>query len=148
MLGVYQVVYESRSSRNLSVDDMSAILRSSIRNNGRLGISGILAYCRGRFMQVLEGDRGAVDEVFARIMQDDRHRSLVLLSGRTVNSRVFGNWQMGFLDWESNPILTPEAFSELIRSIGSEVHENTEQSDAIRRLAQFAAGRVMLATEA
>ena len=70
------------------------ILAVSCRNNGRDGVSGLLYADSKRFLQALEGPVGAVEAAYARIAADPRHRAVVVLSRRTVETREFGRWEM------------------------------------------------------
>jgi hypothetical protein len=56
----------------------------------------MLLYASGSFLQVLEGDEAAIDEVFARISADDRHHNIVVIARERVAARDFGAWSMGF----------------------------------------------------
>lgn len=86
-----QLVYIS-SARN--APDVEAILAVSRRNNARDSITGLLYSDAVRFLQVLEGPEDKVEAAFARIQQDPRHRAIVALSRRYVDTREFGMWQM------------------------------------------------------
>lgn len=74
---------------------LSAILSASRRNNEAADITGALAYDASWFLQILEGERRAVWETFARISEDDRHAGCVLIEMKEVATRLFGNWWMG-----------------------------------------------------
>ena len=75
---------------------LGPILSASVRRNAASGITGMLLYANGRFLQVLEGEHQAVDETFARICRDIRHEDTVLLSQEPIDTRQFGSWSMGF----------------------------------------------------
>ncbi|MHA6722571.1 BLUF domain-containing protein [Sphingomonas sp. RS2018] len=89
-----QVVYISTAARSIAPGDMDAILDASRRNNARDAISGLLYYDGRRFLQVLEGQSGAVARALGRIEGDARHRAIVVLSDRIVEAREFGDWAM------------------------------------------------------
>ena len=74
--------------------DMTAILRVSRRNNARDAVTGLLYHDGRRFLQALEGEEAEVEAAFARIAADPRHRAVVVLSRRTVDTREFGPWEM------------------------------------------------------
>ena len=98
---MYQIVYVSSATVHFAKPDMYALLAKSRANNARAGVTGMLLYRDGNFMQVLEGDEEAVRTVYARIEQDPRHRgSMVLLRGETPG-RQFPDWSMGFRDLSS-----------------------------------------------
>ncbi len=86
-----QLVYISSS---VGKPDVAQILAASRRNNARDGITGLLYADGVRFLQALEGPADAVEAAFARIKGDPRHRAVVILSRRTIETREFGPWQM------------------------------------------------------
>jgi len=90
-----QLLYVSNTSRYVSDAILDDILASSRKNNVKVGITGVLLYIDGGFMQVLEGEGPAVTETFARISTDKRHWNTNVLLDRNV-PRAFGDWSMGF----------------------------------------------------
>jgi len=73
------------------------ILLTSRRNNPHLGVTGALMFNAGCFVQVLEGSRGAIDQVFQLIKPDKRHADVAVLSFGPVAERAFPNWSMAFV---------------------------------------------------
>jgi len=65
------------------------------RNNPRQGITGLLCVADDLFIQLLEGGRDEVCEIFNAIVRDDRHKQVRLLSYEEITERRFGNWSMG-----------------------------------------------------
>lgn len=86
-----QLLYISTARGRPEVGD---VLATSRRNNGRDDITGLLYADGVRFLQVLEGPELPVRRAFARIASDPRHRSLVILSERAIDTREFGDWAM------------------------------------------------------
>ncbi|MCM2297085.1 BLUF domain-containing protein [Rhodoferax sp.] len=76
--------------------EIAAILKSSVRNNSKNGLTGMLLYSHGNFLQVLEGEKDAVDATYQRICQDARHRNTIVLTEEDVTQRHFSNWSMGY----------------------------------------------------
>ena len=74
-----QLIYASRSSRVLGPADVKDILGASQRNNTRAGITGALCLHNGIFLQLLEGDRAAVNVLYHRLLKDSRHRETAVL---------------------------------------------------------------------
>jgi len=58
-----QISYISKATQSMSEDDLEEILRISRENNGRLGITGMLLYGNNTFVQILEGEEKAVNEL-------------------------------------------------------------------------------------
>lgn len=74
---------------------IESILAQSRAKNPELGITGVLCHGGGVFMQVLEGGRAPVNELYNRIARDDRHREVTLLHYEEIAERRFSNWTMG-----------------------------------------------------
>ena len=100
-MSLIQLIYVSDLSNAADIDDadvavLGAILEQSARNNGREGVTGMLLFSQGNFMQVIEGEADDVKRAFERIRADPRHRNLTLLSEEAVPERHFSDWRMGF----------------------------------------------------
>lgn len=93
-MSLFRLIYASRAAESLSPADHEQILESSQRNNGKAGVTGILAFGAREFLQCLEGSREAVNATYHRILGDPRHRDLVLIDCRDVEQRWFGEWGM------------------------------------------------------
>ena len=91
-----QLVYVSTAAPGVDEKMVSAILARSRANNARNLLTGLLYFDGGRFMQVLEGAPERIEETYARITADPRHRALVVVSRRTIAAREFGNWAMAY----------------------------------------------------
>jgi hypothetical protein len=76
--------------------ELAEILRVARRHNPVNGITGVLLYRDGNFIQVLEGEPAAVEATFARIERDRRHRQVLVISREAQTERVFEHWAMGF----------------------------------------------------
>lgn len=90
------IIYFSRSVEPFGENDLAAILQQSHHNNAKTGITGVLLYVRGSFIQVLEGEKAAVESLYRRIEQDHRHIDLDRVLDRPIARRLFSNWGMGY----------------------------------------------------
>ena len=75
-----RLLYASRVGASFDADALGAILKQSKINNPVLGVTGVLCFSGGIFMQVLEGGRTVVNQLYNRIAGDPRHADVVLLS--------------------------------------------------------------------
>jgi len=97
---MYQIVYTSTAHRNFSAADLNTVLHAARARNRALGVTGMMVFHDGTFLQALEGEDRAVNEIFARIRIDPRHGDLVVLHrGAGAEQRVFGDWPMAFADF-------------------------------------------------
>ena len=90
-----RLMYASRAAASVGHEELVAILRKSQANNPALGITGVLCFSEGIFLQVLEGGRGAVNRLYNRIVSDARHSQVELLSYDEIGERRFACWSMG-----------------------------------------------------
>lgn len=90
------LVYISAATRLFSEDDLKALLEQSRKKNKRLGITGMLLYKDGNFMQVLEGSNETVTGLYRTIERDPRHHGVWELIRQQLEAREFPAWSMGF----------------------------------------------------
>jgi Sensors of blue-light using FAD len=88
-------LYASRAASAISEAEVESILAQSRRNNPRRGITGMLCVSEDIFIQVLEGGRDEVCELFNTIVRDARHAQVRILMFDEISERRFGNWTMG-----------------------------------------------------
>ena len=77
---------------------IESILAQSRQFNPSTGITGILVYGGGIFLQAIEGGREAVSDLYGHIQKDERHKQVVLLHYEEISERRFGGWTMGQVD--------------------------------------------------
>ncbi len=90
-----RLLYASHAASPLTPSVVDAILEQSRRNNPRHGVTGILCYGSEQFIQVLEGGRDEVCELFNGIVRDPRHAQVRILTYDEIAERRFGGWTMG-----------------------------------------------------
>lgn len=116
-----RLLYASRAVDNSSaaVED---ILAQSRQHNAACGITGVLCYGGGVFLQAIEGGRSAVSELYGHIQRDPRHKDVELLYFDEIDERRFSGWTMGqvnlgkinqsiLLKYSEKPELDPYAVS-------------------------------------
>ena len=91
-----QISYISKATKAMSQDDLEELLRTSRENNARLGITGMLLYGNKTFVQILEGEEKAVNELVEKIKQDSRHADFQVLKKKTIDRREYADWSMDF----------------------------------------------------
>jgi hypothetical protein len=89
-----RLLYASRAI-DPSGEAIDAILSQSRQYNPTSGITGILCYGGGIFLQAIEGGRMPVSDLYGHIQKDPRHKDVVLLHYEEISERRFGGWTMG-----------------------------------------------------
>ncbi len=90
-----RLLYASRLADTESATATESILAQSRNHNPASGITGILCYGGGIFLQALEGGRQQVSALYGHIQKDERHKDVVLLHYEEIMERRFGGWTMG-----------------------------------------------------
>lgn len=136
-----QLVYASAATRQLSTEDLDEILDAARRNNGAAGITGMLLYHEGSFLQVLEGDPEVVDALFERIEGDPRHTDAMVLLRAEVEERGFERWRMGFYRATAEEVRKTPGMSEFLRTGVARTVDATQGAAALKLLLAFREGR-------
>ncbi len=110
-IDLFFVIYLSAAVTWFSAKELRDMLTTCRVNNELAGITGMLLYKDGNFMQVLEGDESVVRELLLCITRDLRHRGLVVIDSGHKPEREFGAWSMDFVDLSSNGAALPNARS-------------------------------------
>lgn len=95
---MFQLIYCSSARHLLSKQELVDILIKARDKNSRLGITGMLLYKDGNFMQLLEGEENIVRKLYETIVRDKRHHQVTLLISEAAEERLFPDWTMGFQD--------------------------------------------------
>ena len=90
-----RLLYVSRAVKADDTEATESILGSARAYNLSHGITGILCYGGGIYLQALEGGRKQVNELYNIIIKDARHKDVALLHYEEITERRFGGWTMG-----------------------------------------------------
>lgn len=93
----FQLLYSSNSTEYFDVSvDIDGILNSSKKFNEANGITGVLIYKGGVFLQLLEGDESKVRTLFDKISSDQRHEDLEVVYQGKIDKKIFAHWTMAY----------------------------------------------------
>ncbi|GAB3222190.1 BLUF domain-containing protein [Spirosoma arcticum] len=90
------IVYFSSWTEPFREEDLSSVVEQSRQNNDKTGITGVMLYVRGNVIQVLEGEKEAIDTLYQRIERDQRHTKIIPVLNRPIAQRLFAAWSMGY----------------------------------------------------
>ncbi len=93
---MHQLVYVSSAGADLSEEDLQDLLCRCRETNKILGVTGMLVFLDGCFLQVLEGRSERVHELYAKIEADPRHFGAKVLIESEIAKPAFPAWSMGF----------------------------------------------------
>ena len=95
-MSIYQVIYSSDAAPSLNEEEVELLVARAHVSNDAHAITGVLLYSGLHFLQVLEGSRESVEQLFARVSSDPRHTGVTLLFSEAVPARLFPSWGMGW----------------------------------------------------
>lgn len=106
-MSLYRLIYISSGKKKFGAAELQEILEVSIRNNADVGVTGMLLYLDGNFLQLLEGEKADVEAIYDRIYRDTRHHGAIVLTRGDADRRLFPDWGMGL------KMLDPERDGEI-----------------------------------
>jgi hypothetical protein len=109
-----QLLYASRAKEPVDSDMVNSIVHASREKNEEQGITGVLCTCSDDdvFLQLLEGSREAVNQLYNKIVADPRHVDCTMLHYEEIDERQFSGWRMGRVDLDKVNLSTILRFSE------------------------------------
>ncbi|MDP3021870.1 MAG: BLUF domain-containing protein [Sulfuricurvum sp.] len=110
-----RLIYQSLASDDFNSKFVIEMLEKAVLDNKEKSITGILVYDGVQFLQCLEGEHDAIDELLIKIETDSRHHSVNIIGTEEDEKRLFSAWEMGYINYN-------EKTKEIIRSsTGSEI---------------------------
>jgi hypothetical protein len=97
---MFYMLYMSTAVKPMRYDDFSALLQQCRDSNDKHGITGMLLYQNGTFMQMLEGERQVVLDLYDKILKDGRHTGVHTVLTGNIEKRNFEDWSMGFFNMD------------------------------------------------
>ncbi len=108
------IVYISFAEKHFTPQDLKALLGDIRPKNAERGITGLLLFQNGAFIQVIEGPSQAIHSLFEVIQKDRRHSRIVKLVEEPIEKRGFPDWSMGFRDISARKTSRLKGFTDLL----------------------------------
>jgi len=102
------LIYESIANKNLTAEDISNILETAQDFNEKNNITGCLVYHNHKFLQIIEGEKMIIDDLFVIITNDKRHSEVKLLDECVIYERSFKKLSMAYIDTTPSSNNEPE----------------------------------------
>jgi|GEM_PF-2105765 len=88
------LTYQSLASAPPSDNELNELVARARLRNQSVGVTGMLLYEDGRFLQTLEGPPAGLSAVWASIQQDERHQNIEVLTEHYAHARLFSDWDL------------------------------------------------------
>ncbi|MET0953662.1 MAG: BLUF domain-containing protein [Aeromicrobium sp.] len=123
------LTYVSSATELLAMPELLHMLAAIRPRNETLGLSGLLLYSGGNIIQVLEGPEDAVESTFRAIMDDPRHKDVIVMLRDPIEQRAFPDWSMGFRTISRTDVQRVEGLSTFLQGpLATEFEDRAEPS--------------------
>lgn len=138
---LYRVVYMSTAVGVLRAEELDRIYLRANSANAGAGVTGLLLFYEGVFLQALEGPQAGVASLMERIRRDRRHSGLTILESGSVTERSFAGSPMHFVAARNLSAGEKKAFSDLRHAVTHRPGLAAAEQGLADFLAAFAAVR-------
>ena len=134
---LWQRVYVSTCRHVLSDQQLNDLLAECRINNLINQINGLLIYGEQTFLQVIEGPKESVNDLWEKLQGDDRHTRISSLLSRKIPRVLFKDWSMAFQKSASPLVLQVGGLADLL----SDYHDGllSSEREVIRLITAFSA---------
>ncbi|WGF93963.1 BLUF domain-containing protein [Aequorivita marisscotiae] len=92
----HTICYISKQEESLTTRMLKQLFQFVVKTNPTLNISGVLLHNNNFFLQVLEGDKTTIQNLFADIRKDKRHQNILLILNQKIENRIFNHYEATF----------------------------------------------------
>lgn len=96
------IVYLSYMIKKYTVEEMNELLHNFRRNNDVHGITGLMLHKDGNIIQIIEGEKDNVLQLYYNMTKDKKHTHLIKLLQKNITNRMFSDWKMSFINYDKN----------------------------------------------
>lgn len=118
---LHRLVYMSTAVGVLRAEELDRIYLRAKTVNARAGITGLLLFYEGMFLQALEGPAAGVMSLAERLRKDRRHSGMITLESQTIEQRAFRE-AMQFVAARNLSVGEKQAFSDLRQAVSVRPH--------------------------
>lgn len=135
---LHRIIYMSTAVGVLRAEELDRIYLRAQAANARAGLTGLMLFYEGAFLQVLEGPTAGVTSLMEKIRRDRRHSGLVVLESSSTTERNFDN-SLNFVSARKLSAGEKQAFSELRQAVAARAGASMPGLGLSDFLATFAA---------
>jgi hypothetical protein len=103
-MDLYYLIYTSTPAKILTEAELHDLLHTSRQENSRFEVTGMLICLPESYIQLIEGPKTHIEQLFHNIQQDKRHLRVTTLREAPIDNRFFPDWAMAFK--RSDPTIT------------------------------------------
>jgi hypothetical protein len=116
---LYTLSYASTETAPLGTAGLLGLLNQARAFNVEHDITGLLLHREDSFLQVIEGRKSDVLDLYERIKRDPRHQRVEILFEEPIEEREYSDWQMAFIDLDGVDVSLLPGFSNFFAETGT-----------------------------
>lgn len=98
----YSIIYQSKAQEKFEIKAIELMLMKAKRKNKSLKITGCIVYANDKFIQLIEGSKDDVLDLYKDIKNDTRHCSVITLIETSSSEKLWKNWSMAMLNFSGS----------------------------------------------
>ena len=98
----YSIIYQSKGQEKFTFNDIELMLLKAKQKNKKLKITGCIVYANYKFIQLIQGPKQAIIDLYQDIKNDDRHYSVMTLLEKSSKEKLWSDWSMAMLNFSGN----------------------------------------------
>jgi hypothetical protein len=130
---VYSIIYKSKADPTFNIFEIQKMLQRAKYFNKMNEITGIILYHKSQFIQLIEGEKGAIESLYASIMADERHHEVETILSKASNQSLWMDWSMAFYDF-SDPSDQTNYLRLLLESSFENANKKEKNSEVLSSL--------------
>ncbi len=128
---LFHLIYSSQATVRLGQAGLLDLLKHARLRNEPRGLTGMLLYRDGLYLQFLEGTPNEVAGLLDRLRGDPRHKNIRIRREGNLTRRLFPNWSMAYKSLAGLRTSLVPGYSECLQGH----YEDSEQADPTELLA-------------
>jgi len=118
-MSLHRLVYMSTAVGVLRADELDKVYLRAKASNAAAGITGLLLFYEGTFLQLLEGPAAGISSLMQKLRRDKRHANLIILESSPIETRIFPAAPMQHIPARNLSIGEKQAFSDLRMAVNA-----------------------------
>jgi hypothetical protein len=110
---MYFLIYSSHAAPGFKEEELTSLLVQARERNKDYLVTGLLLYFDGKFIQLIEGEKQTIKQLYNNIINDKRHSGISLLKEGDSETRYFPDWSMGYRTVQPTELREEDGFKDL-----------------------------------
>ena len=127
----FSVIYQSNAQPHFTSMDVELMLMKAKQKNKKINVTGCIVYANNKFIQLIQGPKKAIIDLYEEIKADQRHYNVTTLLEQATDHKIWSDWSMAMLDFsgDANNVINSRV---LLESYLGNVAQNEKDSETYK----------------